>query len=153
MNNTDRYPLLCGTDTTGVVSNKILKKLVEAGKKKNKPYGDDDFTKLAKIKFKKIFKYKNLEIIPMISGTASNAFALSLMTKTNDYVICHKEAHIFTSECGAPEFFNSGIKLITISSNDGKLDPTLINDCLKDKSDKNIVGISVSQLSLSLIHI
>ena len=147
MNNTDRYPLLCGTDTACGVSNKILKKLVEAGKKKNKPYGDDDFTELAKIEFKKIFKNKNLEIIPMISGTASNAFALSLMTKKNDYVICHKEAHIFTSECGAPEFFNSGIKLITISSNDGKLDPTLINDCLEDNIDKNIVGISVSQLS------
>ena len=47
--NIDRYPLLCGTDTAGGVSNKILKKLVEAGKKKNKPYGDDDFTELAKI--------------------------------------------------------------------------------------------------------
>ena len=81
MNNTDRYPLLCGTDTAGGVSNKILKKLVEAGKKKNKPYGDDDFTELAKIEFKNIFRNKNLEIIPMISGTASNAFALSLMTK------------------------------------------------------------------------
>ena len=147
MNNTDRYPLLCGTDTTGGVSNIILKKLVEAGKKKNKPYGDDDFTELAKIEFKNIFKNKNLEIIPMISGTASNAFALSLMTKKNDYIICHNEAHIFTSECGAPEFFNSGIKLITISSNDGKLDSTLINDCLEDNVDKNIVGISVSQLS------
>ena len=31
--------------------NKILKKLVEAGKKKNKPYGDDDFTELAKIEY------------------------------------------------------------------------------------------------------
>ena len=69
------------------------------------------------------------------------------MTKKNDYVICHKEAHIFTSECGAPEFFNSGIKLITISSNDGKLNPTLINNCLEDNVDKNIVGVSVSQLS------
>ncbi len=147
MNNTDKYPLLCGTDTAGGVSSRILKKLAEVGKKKNKPYGDDEFTKLAKIEFKKIFKNKNLEIIPMISGTASNAFALSLMTNKNDYVICHKDAHIFTSECGAPEFFNSGIKLLAISSNDGKLNPTLINNCLEDNVDKNIVGISVSQLS------
>ena len=83
----------------------------------------------------------------MISGTASNAFALSLMTKKNDYVICHKEAHIFTSECGAPEFFNSGLKLIPLSSTDGKLSDSLINSCLKNNVDKNIVGISVSQLS------
>ena len=147
MNNTNRYPLLCGNDTSGVVSNIILKKLVQAGKKKNQPYGDDDFTELAKIEFKKVFKNKNLDIIPMISGTASNALALSLMTKKNDYVICHKEAHIFTSECGAPEFFNSGIKLITISSIDGKLNPILINSCLENNIDKNIVGVSVSQLS------
>ena len=104
MNNLNKYPLLCGSDTSGGVSNIILKKLIEAGKKRNKPYGDDSFTELAKVKFKKVFKNENLEIIPMISGTASNAFALSLMTKKNDYVICHKEAHILTSECGAPEF-------------------------------------------------
>ena len=141
MNNTDKYPLLCGTDTAGRVSNIILNKLVEAGKKKNKPYGDDDFTELAKIEFKKIFKNKNLEIIPMISGTASNAFALSLMTKKNDYVICHKEAHILTSECGAPQFFNPGIKLIAISSSDGKLNSSLIKSCLENNVDKNIVGV------------
>ena len=147
MKNSNRYPLLCGTDTSSGVSNIILKKLVEAGKKKNKPYGDDSFTELAKVKFKKVFKNKNIEIIPMISGTASNAFALSLMTKKNDYVICHKEAHILTSECGAPQFFNSGIKFIPLSSSDGKLNACLINSCLENNVSKNIVGISVSQLS------
>ena len=147
MNNSNEYPLLCGTDTSSSVSNIILKKLIEAGKKKNKPYGDDDFTELAKVQFKRVFKIENLDIIPMISGTASNAFALSLMTKKNDYVICHKGAHILTSECGAPQFFNSGIKLIALSSNDGKLSARLINSCLKNNVDKNIVGVSVSQLS------
>ena len=147
MNNSDKYPLLCGSDTSGRVSNKILKKLIQAGKKKNKPYGDDSFTELAKVEFKKVFKNENLEIIPMISGTASNAFALSLMTKKNDYVICHKEAHILTSECGAPQFFNSGINLMPIYTNDGKLNANLINNFIENNTDKNIVGVSVSQLS------
>ena len=147
MNNLNEYPLLCGTDTSSSVSNIILKKLIEAGKKKNKPYGDDDFTELAKVQFKKVFKIENLDIIPMISGTASNAFALSLMTKKNDYVICHKGAHILTSECGASQFFNSGIKFLALFSSDGKLSARLINSCLKNNIDKNIVGVSVSQLS------
>ena len=133
MSNSNIYPIFCGTDTSGGVSNIILKKLIEAGKKKNQPYGNDNFTELAKVQFKKVFKNKNLDIIPMISGTASNAFALSLMTKKNDYVICHKEAHILTSECGAPQFFNSGIKLIALSSTDGKLNAQLISSCLEDE--------------------
>ena len=147
MNNSNRYPLFCGTDTASSVSNDILKKIIEAGKKKNIPYGDDNFTELAKLQFEKAFKKENLNIIPMISGTASNAFALSLMTKKNDYVICHKEAHILNSECGAPQFFNSGIKLISLSSSDGKLSSHLIKNCLENNVDKNIVGVSVSQLS------
>ncbi len=147
MSNSNRYPLLCGTDTSGRVSNQILKKLLEAGKTNDMPYGDDEFTELAKDQFKKIFQHKNLDIIPMISGTASNALALSLMTKKNDYVICHKEAHILTSECGAPEFFNSGLQLIPLSSSNGKLSDSLIKNCLKNNADKKIVGVSVSQLS------
>ncbi len=147
MSNLIRNPLFCGTDTSGGVSNKILKKIIESGKKKDEPYGDDKFTELAIIEFKKVFKNKNIEIIPMISGTASNAFAISLMTKKDNYVICHKEAHILTSECGAPEFFNPGLKLIGLSSYDGKLNINLIENFLKNKGDKNIAGISVSQLS------
>ncbi len=147
MKSLSRFPLFCGTDTSSSVSNKILKKLLEAGKTKDRPYGEDNFTELATVQFKKIFKNKNLKIIPMISGTASNAFALSLMTDKNDYVICHKEAHILTSECGAPEFFNFGMKLIALSSNDGKLNASLINKYLQHNVDKNIVGISISQLS------
>lgn len=147
MNNSIKYPLLCGTDTSGGVSSKILQKLIEIGKSKDKPYGDDKFTEQAKIEFKKVFKKNDIEIIPMISGTASNAFALSLMSKKDDYIICHEEAHILTSECGATEFFNPGLKLIGLSSSNGKLSANLINSFLKNNIEKNIVGISVSQLS------
>ena len=34
LNNLNKYPIFCGSDTSGGVSNIILKKLVEAGKKK-----------------------------------------------------------------------------------------------------------------------
>ena len=77
MNNSNEYPLLCGTDTSSSVSNIILKKIIEAGKKKNKPYGDDDFTELAKNEFKRVFKNKNLELEQMKIKNFRNNIVIS----------------------------------------------------------------------------
>ena len=147
MNRFNDYPLLCGTDTSSGVAKEINRKLLELSKFKELPYGNDKFTELATKKFRKVFNQKNIEFLPMISGTASNALALSLMSKKVDNIICHKEAHILTSECGAPEFFNSGIKLLGFKTDDGKLCPEKISHYLENEKNIKIGGISVSQLS------
>ena len=94
LNRFNDYPLLCGTDTSSGVAKEINRKLLELSKFKELPYGNDKFTELATKKFRKVFNQKNIEFLPMISGTASNALALSLMSKQVDNIICHKEAHI-----------------------------------------------------------
>ncbi len=49
-------------------------------------------------------------------------------------VLCHAEAHIATDECGAPEFFGGGIKLIGLPGEAGKIAPDTLEACLKQAS-------------------
>ena len=44
------------------------------------------------------------------------------MCKSFQSVICHQHAHIQTDECGAPEFFTGGSKLLLVGGADGKID-------------------------------
>ena len=143
--------ILIGTDTTSGISPQILKAIVKASHVKTLPYGDDTFTKECKNVVKKIFEKNDLDIIPMVSGTASNSLALSSFLRSYGSVVCHSDAHINRDEGGAPEFFSGGGKLITISNSLGRI---RAQDLLKKIDEINfkgktsqISGVSITQLA------
>ncbi len=46
------------------------------------------------------------------SGTAANALALAEFCPPHGSILCHRDAHIQNDECGAPEFYTHGAKLL-----------------------------------------
>jgi threonine aldolase len=62
-------------------------------------------------------------IVPVATGTAANALALSLLARPFEAIYCHDAAHLMTDECGAPEFYTGGAKLIGLPTRDGRLQP------------------------------
>ena len=60
------------------------------------------------------------------NGTAANALALAAMCQSYHAVICTVSSHVETAECGAPEFFSNGSKLLTVRTEGGKLTPEAI---------------------------
>ena len=144
--------ILIGTDTTSGVAPQILDAIAEASHIKTLPYGNDIITEECKNIVKTIFEKSDLEIIPMVSGTASNSLALSSFMRSYGSVICHSDAHINKDEGGAPEFFSGGGKLLTISNSLGRIKA---EDLLKKideinfkrKSSSLISGVSITQLA------
>lgn len=55
------------------------------------------------------------------SGTAANALGLAAMVPPWGAIVCHREAHIAVDECGAPEFFSGGAKLILAEGDGARL--------------------------------
>ena len=55
------------------------------------------------------------------SGTAANCLALAAMCPPYGGIICHRDAHIQNDECGAPEFFTHGAKLLLAEGEGAKL--------------------------------
>lgn len=60
------------------------------------------------------------------TGTAANALALASLCPPHGSVICHKDAHIQIDECGAPEFYTHGAKLLLGEGEGAKLSPSTI---------------------------
>ncbi|NIJ08662.1 threonine aldolase [Sphingomonas vulcanisoli] len=57
------------------------------------------------------------------TGTAANALALAALCPPFGGVICHRDAHIQNDECGAPEFYTHGAKLMPAEGAGAKLTP------------------------------
>ena len=60
------------------------------------------------------------------SGTSANSLALAALCPPHGAIICHRDAHIQNDECGAPEFYTHGAKLLLAEGPGAKLDPAAI---------------------------
>ena len=144
--------ILIGTDTVSGIHPKILNSIYIASKEKTLPYGNDDFTKECKQIISKVFEKDDLEILPMMSGTASNALALSSFLRSYGSILCHAQSHINKDEGGAPEFFSCGGKLISISNSLGRVTANELAKKIeqinfKGKQSYNLCGVSITQLA------
>jgi len=97
-------------------------------------YGDDPWTGKAADAFRKLFE-TDCEVYFVFNGTAANSLALASLCQSYHSVICCDQSHVETDECGAPEFFSNGSKLLAASSVDGKLTPGAIHELATKRND------------------
>ncbi|RHW18584.1 low specificity L-threonine aldolase [Sphingomonas gilva] len=60
------------------------------------------------------------------TGTAANSLALAALCPPYGAIVCHRDAHIQNDECGAPEFFTHGAKLLLAEGDGAKLSAAAI---------------------------
>src|SRR4051794_31168484 len=109
--------------------------MAEANRGHATAYGDDPWTQAASDAFRRLFAKAATEVFFVFNGTAANSLALASLCQSYHSVICSSSAHVETDECGAPEFFSNGSKLLIAASEDGKLTPDLVRSLANSRSD------------------
>ena len=84
-------------------------------------YGEDRWTVRVCDRIREIFE-TDCDVYFVFTGTAANALALAQLCNPFHSVICHQHSHIETDECGTPEFFTGGSKLLLVGGASGKID-------------------------------
>jgi len=97
-------------------------------------YGDDLWTERACEQLRRIFE-TDCQVFFVFNGTAANSLALASLCRSYHSVICHDLAHVETDECGAPEFFSNGTKLLHIQGPMGKFDLSEVERTITRRSD------------------
>jgi len=98
-------------------------------------YGDDRWTGRASDMLRELFQKTDAEVFFVFNGTAANSLALASCCQSYHSVICHEHAHIIDDECGAPEFFSNGTKLLGAPGEHGKLAPAEIERLALKRTD------------------
>jgi threonine aldolase len=97
-------------------------------------YGDDLWTERACEHLRQVFE-TDCQVFFVFNGTAANSLALASLCRSYHSVICHELAHVETDECGAPEFFSNGTKLLHVNGPGGKLDLAEVERAITRRSD------------------
>jgi threonine aldolase len=98
-------------------------------------YGNDVWTERASNLLRDLFEAPEAEVFFVFNGTAANSLALASCCQSYHSVICHEHAHIVDDECGAPEFFSNGTKLLGAPGLNGKITPEAISFLASKRTD------------------
>ncbi|PTY08387.1 threonine aldolase [Opitutaceae bacterium EW11] len=109
--------------------------LGEANQGFHSSYGTDVWTNRACDLIRSVFEKPDAEVFFVFNGTAANSLALASLCQSYHSVICHEAAHVETDECGAPEFFSNGTKLLLAGGPDGKLSPDAVERLVLKRTD------------------
>ncbi|WP_417435590.1 threonine aldolase family protein [Hoeflea sp.] len=85
-------------------------------------YGASDLDRKVEQTFNDIFG-QEVAVFFVGTGTAANSLALSAINRPGGVSFCHREAHVIADECGAPEFFSHGSRLVPVDGPEGKMNP------------------------------
>ncbi len=136
------------SDNVAPVCDAILAAIKAANAGPASAYGGDDLTLNLQCVASGIFGTE-VAIFPVTTGTAANALALSQIVPPYAAVYCHEAAHIVTDECGAPEFFTGGAKMIGLPAADGKITPEQVAGAIAFAEDMGVHHVKPGAISLS----
>jgi threonine aldolase len=123
------------SDNYAGICPEALHALIAANNSGHEPaYGDDSWTNQVCDRLRELFQ-TDCEVFFVFNGTAANSLALASLCQSYHSVICHELAHIETDECGGPEFFSGGSKLLTAPGIGGKLTPDAIEAVVTRRAD------------------
>jgi threonine aldolase len=136
------------SDNTAPVAPAVLDALAEASQGYARGYGNDDWTQAAERRFCEIFEH-DVAAFLVPTGTAANALALAQVSPSWGAILCHAESHILTDECGAPEFFGNGVKLVGLAGAAGKITADGLHEALAGYGGHSPHEVIPSALSIT----
>lgn len=135
------------SDNTAGICPEAWEALQEANQGHQPSYGDDHYTREACDAFREIFE-TDCDVYFVFTGTAANSLSLASLCQSYHSVIAHTVSHVETDECGAPEFFSNGSKILLARGEKAKCDPADVARLITCRNDLHFPkprALSVSQ--------
>jgi len=121
------------SDNAAAACPEALEALKEANRL-DTAYDGDAWSRRLNAAFSRLFE-REVEALWVSTGTAANGLALAALCPPHGRIICHRHAHIETDECGAPEFYTGGAKLMLGEGDGAKLSPETVSALLSTVRD------------------
>ncbi len=122
------------SDNTASVAPEAWEAMESANQGYEPGYGEDSWTAKASDMIRDLFE-TDCEVFFTFNGTAANSLALASMCQSYHSIICHEMAHVETDECGAPEFYSNGTKVLLAGGENGKIDIEEVESIARRRTD------------------
>jgi len=136
------------SDNETPVAAAIMDAILDANQGTAWAYAEDDWSEKLDRAFSDLFRTEVI-VLPVSTGTVANSIALATVTPPWGSVFCHSDAHIQNDECGAPEFFGNGLRLVPVEGEQGKLKPAALENTIRTTEGHGVHSYQPSALSMT----
>jgi threonine aldolase len=127
---------------------RILDALARGAEGRVDSYGKDPATARVVEALGAVFE-RPVSAFPVATGSAANSLALACAVPPWGAIYAHEAAHIETDECGAPEFFSGGAKIVKVPGDHGRIDPAALARMLGEAGFGDVHSVQPRALSLT----
>jgi threonine aldolase len=120
------------SDNAAGASPEVIAAIAACNLGQAQPYGADEYSRRIEQRLNVIFE-RDVIVFLVATGSAANALCLSVLTPPWGSVLCHSESHINNDECGAPEFYTGGAKLVMVGGASAKINAAELRQQLRRK--------------------
>lgn len=137
------------SDNTSGAHPTILEALASANGGYVPGYGNDPLTADVQARLREVFEAPEAAVYLVATGTAANALSLACFCPPWAGVYCHRNAHIEEDECGAPEFYTGGSKMVLVDGPHGKIAPEALAQALTFAARAGVHNVQRGMVSLT----
>lgn len=118
------------SDNTAGAHPAVLRALVDCNDGAMAAYGGDAVSLRAEAAIREVLDAPQAVVRFVATGTAANALVCAQLSPGYGRIYCHDSAHIHRDECGAPEFFSHGAKLVPLTGAAGRIAPQALAEAI-----------------------
>ncbi len=137
------------SDNASGAAPEVMAALARANDGYARSYGDDTVMDGVRAEVRRILEAPEAAVYLVPTGTAANSLSLAIACPPWGAVFCHQHAHIAEDECGAPEFFTNGAKLVLVPGAHGKMMPEALAGALGRIGASGVHGVQRGMLSIT----
>ena len=137
------------SDNASPAPPEIMAALTRANEGYAKSYGTDPIMDRVRDRIRITFEAPDAAVYLVATGTAANALSIATFCPPWGAVYCHREAHVEQDECGAPEFYTGGAKLVLIDGEHAKMSITGLDRALRGAATVGVHNVQKGMLTLT----
>ncbi|MEL7115094.1 MAG: low specificity L-threonine aldolase [Pseudomonadota bacterium] len=127
----------------------VIKALEKANTGYAGSYGADTIMDDVRARIRETFEAPEAAVYLVSTGSTANALALATFCPPWGAIYCHRNAHVEEDECGAPEFYTGGAKLVLIDGADAKMDPAKLRKAIQFTARAGVHNVQRGMLSIT----
>ena len=143
--------MMFASDNMGPAAPEIIDAIARANEGHHMPYGNDPVTPEVVEAVRALFEAPEAAVHLVATGTAANALALATLANPWDGIFMHRVAHAEEDECGAPEFYTGGAKMVLVDGEKGKMTPEGLKAAIARTGDKGVHGVQRGPVTITNI--
>lgn len=137
------------SDNSSGAAPEIMAALAAANEGYAMPYGNDPIMERVRARIRDVFEAPEAAVYLVATGTTANALSLAILANPWDAVFCHRVAHVQEDECGAPEFYTGGAKLVLVEGQDARMTPETLAHAIAATGCGGVHGVQRGPVTIT----